>query len=128
VPESAIPDYYIATSPDFDTVRGAKGAWNALESAENLWISMLVLEKIDEDVKMKKLLEEGLESGKEYDNDAETPLKKIDIRTILSSEGLSLNTTFVVVRRRRRSWWSILTGRRRARKIAARLECRNLSS
>jgi hypothetical protein len=76
-------DYYITTFPNFDIVRGAKGAWNALQSAENLWISMLVLEKIDEDVKMKKLLEEGLESGKEYDNDAETPLKKIEIRTIV---------------------------------------------
>jgi hypothetical protein len=54
-------DYYIATFPDFDAVREAKGAWNAVELDDNPWISMMVMEEVDEDVKMKKLLDEGYE-------------------------------------------------------------------
>jgi hypothetical protein len=57
-------DYYIATFNDFDAVRGAKGAWNVVELAGNPWISMLVMEGIDEDTKMKKLLDEGYDSEK----------------------------------------------------------------
>jgi hypothetical protein len=40
-------DYYVATSPDFDAVRGAKGAWNAVELADNIWIRILVMEEIE---------------------------------------------------------------------------------
>jgi hypothetical protein len=53
------PDYYVLTFREFHSVRGSKGAWNAVELIDNPWISMLVMEEIDEDMSMKELLDEG---------------------------------------------------------------------
>ncbi|KAF2825473.1 hypothetical protein CC86DRAFT_407683 [Ophiobolus disseminans] len=48
---------YLATFPDFDSVHAAKRAWNAVQLEENPFIAMVILDNIEEDTTMLKLLQ-----------------------------------------------------------------------
>jgi hypothetical protein len=75
-------DYYLASFPDFDAVHGAQSAWNAVELAENPYISMLIMEDIDEDTKTRKLLEKGWELEKDVVHSELAPVAKVKTSTV----------------------------------------------
>lgn len=52
-------ELYLATFPDFDAVYGAQKAWHAIELEANPFVAMVVMEDVEEDKKIPRLLEPG---------------------------------------------------------------------
>jgi hypothetical protein len=52
-----LPGEYLATFPDFEAWHVATSSWNSVQLVENPYISMVVMEDIDEDKKLAALLQ-----------------------------------------------------------------------
>jgi hypothetical protein len=62
-------ELYLATFPDFAAVRSAHNAWNAVDMGENPFMTMIVMNHLEEDKTMSKHLKQPYESSRPETHD-----------------------------------------------------------